>query len=248
MYRCLALFLLAWGPATAQAPSPPLDTLFQSGNEAYATGRPGEALKAYRQILDAGSASVALYHNMGNAHLRLGETGRAVQAYVRGLQLAPGNRQLVHNLRHARDRADLTDPGPVFERSGLTRVLGGSAGGLAAVGWGLVVAGLGLAAYRAAPNRPGRMVSVSVGSLVGSGLVVWTLSLGLSALQMPDRRAVVLADAVPVHSTPSDTTAITTTVREGRVLGVERTRNGWTRIRLANGVQGWVRTASVGEV
>jgi hypothetical protein len=248
MHRFLALILLLGSAVPAPAQPEPVDTLFQRGNDAYAAGHLTDALNAYQQILDAGMASVALYHNMGNAYLQRGDVGRAVQAYAKGLQLAPGHRRLVHNLQQARDRAGLSGRVPVLERGGQSFAVGGSVGWLAVLGWGCVAAGLGLAVYRAAPDRSERIITPTVMGLVAGGLVVWILSLGLSVLQTPDRRAVVLAAEVPVHASPSDTASATATVREGMVLAADRSRDAWTRVRLRDGTQGWVRTEWVGPV
>ena len=62
--------------ASAAAQPDRLLRRFETANEAYAQGRYEQAVEGYRDILDAGYASVALYHNLGNAYVRLDRVGR----------------------------------------------------------------------------------------------------------------------------------------------------------------------------
>lgn len=242
------VFAAAIGPVRGAAEPERRDRLFASGNRAYEAGNYAKAIEAYRQILDAGTTSVALYHNLGNAYVRRGEMGPAIRAYAKGLHLQPESRTLAHNLQQARQRAGLSGSAPVLQ-SGTQRLVHGWPSGLfAVVGWLLLGAGLALAVYRTAPDRRDAWRRPRILALVGTGLLVWSVGLGVSSLQTPDRSAVVLSAEVPVHAAPADTAATVTTVREGMLLDVERTHDGWTRLRLPTGMEGWVRSASVGEV
>ncbi len=236
------------GVSAAVSAQPELEARFQAGTEAYEAGQYQDAMEAYRELLDAGHASVALYHNLGNAHVRRGAMGPAIRSYAKGLQLAPGHRKLMHNLQQARERAGLPGAAPVLQRGAPWLVGTLPTGLLAVLGWLAVAAGVGLAVYRTSPDRPAAWQRPRVLGLVAGGLLVWGLSLGASSLQVPDRRAVVLSAEVPVQTAPADTASTAATVREGMLLNVERTRDGWMRIRAPNGAEGWVRAPSVGEV
>jgi hypothetical protein len=247
MRRLFGILFLIVAPIVASA-QPDWEAQFRAGNEAYEAGQYQNAIEAYRQVLDAGHASVALYHNLGNAYVRNGAMGPAIQSYAKGLRLAPGHRKLVHNLQQARERAGLSGPVPVL-RSGSQQLADTlPTDFLAVLGWLAGAAGIGLAVYRTSSARPDAWCHARVLGLIAGGVLVWGLSLGVSSLQVPDRHAVVLPAEAPVQTAPADTAATAATVREGMLLDVERSRNGWTRIRVPDGPPGWVRTSSVGEV
>ena len=59
------------------------------------------------------------------------------------------------------------------------------------------------------------------------------------------RRAVVVAQAAPAREGPSDRTVSHFEVHEGTALRIEDEDQGFRRVKLANGLTGWVPAAAV---
>src|SRR5262249_6562621 len=62
---------------------------FESANKLYYENKFPEAAAAYEKLLRPGTASAALYFNLGNAWFKAGQIGRALAAYRQAEQLSP---------------------------------------------------------------------------------------------------------------------------------------------------------------
>ena len=230
--------LVLWGaPAAAQPDAAP--ARFETANEAYAQGQYKRAVDGYRAVLDAGQASAALYHNLGNAYVRLGRTGPAVWAYEKARQLRPEDPRLRHNLQYVRGQAGLPQGGrlargpSVFRSGGWPLLL--FWGGALALGVGLFVA-----TGRADADQWGAWRTGTVQGAVGGGLLLLAVSVGGSVLYAGESRAVAVGDSVPVRRGPAATATADTTLPEGAVLRIRRPQGDWVRVQLRDQTAGWV--------
>jgi hypothetical protein len=247
--RLLTVVLAGLGliasPARAQPAS--VSQRFEAAREAYTQARYSAAVEEYRAILDSGYASVALYHNLGNAYARLDRTGPAVWAYERGRRLQPEDPRLQHNLEHVRRRAELPRRGPPPD--GLAALVARwspvvpfGIGVLALCGGGL---GAGVWA------GPGRSIAwrtpMAWGAMAMGGVLV-VVALGTSYVQAQERRAVVMDAAVPLRASPTDTAAADTTLHSGTMVVPQTERDGWAHVRLGDRTEGWVAVRALKDV
>lgn len=247
------LLLLVFGaalPAGAAVPPDSLDRAYERAAAAYRQGQYARAATLYRDVLETGYASGALYYNLGNAYVRLDRLGPAIRYYEKARRLWPRDPRLRHNLEQARRRAGVYPErlgrGPSRTLTDLVQawppwiLLGG---GALLLGGGLVAAVVG--------TRPGRPDAwrrpVVWGPAVG-GLLLAAAALGTSYAQSLRGRAVVVADTLAVRAAPSAEAAADTTLPEGVLVEVHRRRAPWRAVRLADGTTGWVPARALGEV
>ncbi len=245
----LALLVGGLGLMVASAAAQPDRLLrrFEAANEAYAKGRYEQAAEDYRSILDAGYASGALYHNLGNAYVRLDRVGPAVRAYEQARRLRPGDPRLRHNLEHVRRRAGLPLRG--LPPRGLAAVVAGWSPLLLFGGGVLVLSVGGLAVVFRDEWRQHLGKGPAVGwGLGGVGLLLIVVALGTSYVQSHERRAVVLTENVPLRAAPAEAAASDTTLPAGGMLEVQARRPEWTRVRLPDRTDGWVPARALGDV
>lgn len=233
--------------ASAAAQPDRLLQSFEAANEAYAEGQYEQAVEGYRRVLDAGYASGALHHNLGNAYVRLDRVGPAVRAYEKGRRLRPDDPRLRHNLEHVRRRAGLPLRG--LPPRGLAVVVEGWSP-LLLFGSGVLVLSIGGLAvvFRDKWLRHlGGSASVGWG-LGGMGLLLVVVALGTSYVQDRERRAVVLEKNVPLRAVPEEAAAPDTTLPAGGMLEVQARRPEWARVRLPDRTDGWVPLRAIGDV
>jgi tetratricopeptide (TPR) repeat protein len=236
---------LAAAPAGAQPDS--LRRQFESANEAYAQGRYEHALETYRALLDAGYASAALYHNLGNTYVRLGRTGPAVWAYERGRTLRPDAPRLRHNLSYVRRRAGLPQVG--LPPRGLAALVAGWSPLLLFVGGLLLLsAGLGGAAYDADQDRIVAWRTPLTWGPAAAGLLLAVVALGTSYVQAHDRRGVVMSETVSLRASPANTAPPDSTLPGGTMVELQASQGQWWRVRLGDGTTGWLPTDALDEV
>lgn len=87
------------------AGDPPLNSLFQQGNEAYEKGNYLQALTHYEQALKKGGKSGKLHYNLGSAYFRLGRIGEAIFHFRKAKDYLPRNPDVSFNLQYARKKA-----------------------------------------------------------------------------------------------------------------------------------------------
>lgn len=243
----LALLLL---PMTASAQPEAATRALALGNQRYEQGNYRGAVEAYRQALDAGFASGALYLNMGNAYYRLDELGQAVRFYERARRYLPDDPVLSHNLAIVQERlADRFTPVPVpgWQHT-WQRVVAWGAGPFFWPGLILYTLALALLAHRIATRtrRPWHRRALT-GSLL-LGLVLLAVAFSVSLAPAMERQAVVVAEETALRDQPLEGAQSELFVHEGALLDVLGMENEWLQVRLPNGVTGWVARESTADV
>jgi tetratricopeptide (TPR) repeat protein len=245
--RAAATAVVLWG-ATGFGP-PSLwaqDEIFQQGNQLYQSGDYAAAVEAYEAILASGFESHELHYNLGNAYFKVGDLGRAILSWERALELEPGDVDTLANLELAnRITVDEIEPLPRFWLLSVlswwvdllprSLLIVGVGGGWMALAAGIVTRILG----RTDARRRGATWVASAGALVvlllGTNLFVRELEIG-----RPER-AVILVEAVPVRSAPTEDDNLTLfEVHEGTRVRVDQRTGQWAEVVLADGKVGWV--------
>ncbi len=204
------------------------------------------AEQGFASIVREGVETPALFTNLGNAAFQAAHPGRAVLAYRRALALDPNAMVPRQNLAHFRSLLPAWVPTPneaagaqtlLFYRGIPTSLRAALAAGsflLGALGFALAIRrkegawrGLGYFAW-----------------------VVWALLLASVLLDgNEDRRdfAVIMVEETPARSADSDLAPLSLPDPLPAGVEVERleTRTEWSRVRLANGRDVWVRNSAV---
>lgn len=230
------------GTVVAHAGAHESGEVFVNANAAYAAGEYGKAATLYRGLVERGIENGHLYYNLGNAYLRNGELGRAVAAYRRCQSLLPRDRDVVANLEFARKSArDAIEP-PV--PSPLARTLffwhfAMSRHELLRATVLLNVLFFGLLSLLLVRRRSEL--------LRWSSFLVFLLLLACSGsilvhVLYPVRVAVVVPQEVDVHSGVDSDSVVRFKLHAGTEVRVREERDGWVRIALPDGMQGWLES------
>jgi tetratricopeptide (TPR) repeat protein len=249
----LPLGLLLARTAPAQA-GPAEQRLFREANAAYTAGRYADARKRYEQILQQGMDNERLLYNLGNAYFRLGQLGRAIWAYERALKLAPELGEARHNLELAREMAARKVKDKVVGarqppfRERLVRyfsVTGATAWFYAlwwvAFGLLIVVLLLGRGVLRSV------LLVLTVVAALTVGLFGWIYHERVE-LAEHTREAIVLEQTVPVREGPRGIATKAFEIHAGLKVRLDAREDKWWKIRLPNGLEGWVRADKLGEL
>ena len=199
-----------------------------------------------------GPASSDLAFNLGDAYFRKGAIGPAIWAYERALALEPGDEDARYNLdkarklaaRRAHDRMEGEDKDPAWMRF---------VGGLApsTVTWSFVALYVAffaaLVARRGARSETRPALTAAAAVLAAGALLTGALLAGRVHLdRIPF--GVVLPDEVAVKEGADVNYRTSFEAHAGlRVRVVDRDQD-WLRVRLANGLEGWVRAQEIGRI
>jgi tetratricopeptide (TPR) repeat protein len=223
---------------------------WRRGNEAYLHGDYAGAAAAYEELMQQGAVSADLTFNLGDAYFRQGALGPAIWAFEKAAALDPGSEDARYNLaearkiaaRQAHDRIEGEDRDPLWIRA--VTALGPSA-----ETWLFVTVYLGffllLVLRRRARDDLRPALGAGAAVLGAAALLAGALLVGRVRLdRLPF--GVVLPDAVAVKDGADDNYRTAFEVHAGlRVRLVERDQD-WLRVRLGNGLEGWVHAAQIG--
>jgi tetratricopeptide (TPR) repeat protein len=229
-----------------------IDEAWKRGNDAYFRGDYAAALAAYEQLDRQGVVSADLFYNLGVAHFRLGNIGRAIWAFERAAALDPDAEDARFNLAQARKQA---------ERRAIDKIEGAQRESLwiravtalpvSTQTWIFLVCYLGCFALLLVRRRVAEDLRAPLGAAaalvaVGAALA-GTLLAGRAALERIPF-GIVLPDEVAVKEGADPNYRTSFEVHAGlRVRLVEREQE-WIRIRLANGLEGWIRDSALGRL
>ena len=240
MILLLAALLAAAEPAGAQ--------LFADANAAYLSGDVSRAIAAYEALVSEGVGSTELETNLGAAYLRQGKRGLAVLHFERALFLQPGDDDASADLVEVRrgnvDRleGDADEGGAETVARLLTPLPGTAAAAILTVLWPAAWILFGLRLLRGGPRWAGIAAAGCFGGALLFALLTWSAAAGRD---MAMRRGVVVAQAVPAREGPAEKSVSRFEVHEGTTVRIDDEEPGFRRVKLANGLTGWVPSGTV---
>ncbi len=254
MTRALALVLLVaalWG-APAAAAAETLQQAYARALQEHYAGKYDKAIESMERILAVPMESADLHYNLGCAYFRLGKLGPAIFHFERSLALDGSGEDARHNLAASRAVAAtrVTDQLKGAARESwwvrAVQTLGARTWTVIfLVLWWLTL-GLVLALryVAAGPLRAGMVAGTAF-----LGLVTFTSGLLFLGRVHHDRavvKGIVLPDKLEVREGPSDSAKATFKLHAGFKVRLQARAEGWVRIRLPNGLEGWAQKRDIG--
>lgn len=256
--RRLLLALLVVGLASAAAGparADRLDEAWRRGNDAYLHGDYAGAVAAYQELDRQGVVSADLCFNLGDAYYRQGNLGRAIWAFERAAGLDPDDDDARYNLtqvrkvadRRAHDKIEGAARDPLWTR--VVTTLGPSTETwlFVAIYLALFVALAARRLRRGAGDHARALLAAAASILGVAALLSGTLLAGRAYLDRVPF-GVVLPDGVAVKEGADANYRTSFELHAGlRVRLLDRDQD-WLRIRLPNGLEGWVREPDIGRL
>jgi hypothetical protein len=195
-----------------------------------------------------------LFYNLGNAYLKNGAFGPAIYNYERAHELDPTADDVEYNLKAARDAARKrgedrlvgAETAPLWMRVVQSFTLGILSWVFLALY--LTVFGLLIAIHFVQPGgvRVALWTAFAFAMLgaVSSGTVLG----GRLYLAERIEQAIVLTDVTSVNEGPDDNYQAIFKVHAGLRVRITEKEQGWVRIRLGNGLEGWLKERDLGRL
>jgi tetratricopeptide (TPR) repeat protein len=227
----LALAALASsGPAGAEA-------FVKQAEQAYLARDFATAEKWYAAAINAGAESADLEYDFGTAAAQDGDLGQAVLHLERALKRSPWDGDARENLSRIREKRVDKVVGQDLGDSPVQRLLHGLP--VAWLSWAF--AALWVLAFLLLALRRVRGLAVAGAVLaLGCGGLAWAAD---RADSIPF--GVVTAKVAEVRSGPDPKLPTSFEIHEGLKVVLENREDGYVRVRLANGLEGWIEAPLV---
>ncbi len=250
----LSLFLSISGSfvISGVASAETLDQAYDLALKDYYAGRYEKAVEGFTRILGVPTEHEDLHYNLGCAYYRLDKLGPAIYHFERALTLAPNFEDARFNLktsraamaRRVKDELKGATDAPWWVR--LVNMLSLQTWSILFLAlWWLSLGILLLLRYlNLGPARSGLIAGNCFTGLMT--LACGVLLAGRIYLGAGVPVGIVLPDGMKVREGPSSSTKVTFTLHAGHRVRLQAREKGWVRIRLPNGLEGWVPDEQVG--
>ncbi len=241
----LSLPLFSW--------SSDYSALYKKANEQYKKAQYQDAVKSYSQILDGGYQAEAVYFNLGNAYFKLGDIPSALLYYEKAHKIAPGDDDVNFNIYFANSKtADKVEPEPEFfvTQWWHSIMLSFSISTLSVLTILCFIIGSGLLVlYLFAHIISVKKLSFYIGIILFfAGLVFIFIANRQEHYFNDHHQAIIFSGSVNVRSGPGDQAAALFILHDGTKVNILDNSNGWIKVQLANGNEGWIQQSDVKEI
>ena len=245
--RIFIILLFFSSSILAQDPN----TLFEKASLSYEKKEYAQALIYYNEIQDLGLYSSDLYYNIGNCYYKLQQNAEAVLYYEKALKLNPSDEDALFNLKLVQMQLvdKLAEVPQVFYQKWIESIKNK----LTIDQWAklgliflflfcsLFISFLFIKTY----SLKKRSFTVSVFSLL---VAVSSLSLAYYSHKTLKVEAVLMQANAYIKSAPSNQSEDLFILHEGTKVQVLEVFNDWTKIKLSDGMIGWLENKAIEEI
>ena len=210
-----------------------------------------DAAAAYEQLLKKEGVAAEVYYNLGNCYYKLDEIPKAVLNYERAYLLDPGDGDIRANLALARGKTidKVVPPSEMFFVTwwrDLTHCMSMNAWTILGI-VAFILMLIGELIYMFVTQLTARKVGV-YGAM---GLLVVVVIANLASVSQhidQTRRgtAIIMAPAITVKSSPSNTSTDLFLIHEGsKVEILDGSMKEWLEVKFEEGKQGWIPSSAL---
>ncbi len=228
-----------------------VNSLFEKASLSYEQKEYEQALNNFKEILDIGLYSSDLYYNIGNCYYKLQQNAKAVLYYEKALKLNPSDEDAIFNLKLVQLQLvdKLAEVPQVFYQKWVESLKNK----LTIDQWaklgliflflfcGFFITFLFIKTY----NLKKRSFTISMFSLL---VAVSSLSLAYYSHKTLKVEAVLMQANAYIKSAPSNQSEDLFILHEGTKVQLLEVFNDWTKIKLSDGMIGWLESVSVEEI
>ncbi|MCP4632027.1 MAG: tetratricopeptide repeat protein [candidate division Zixibacteria bacterium] len=228
-----------------------VDIDFEKGVELYNNGDYKSSIEVFSDLLNKGYRQPEIYYNLGCAYFRDGNLGHAILNLNRALLLNPSDEDINVNLGYAKQFVidKIEEPKrSAFESmiNALVNLFNINTGLLitSVTLWLLCLMIIAIIWFKWKDKAAWYLLSIFIALFAVSSLI-GILQIKKEATSHP---GVLLSDQADVRTGPGEDFSLQFTAHEGLEFQLETQQEGYWRIRLKNGIKGWIIENAVGEI
>ena len=235
-------FLFFFNYTLGQSPS----VVFENANTAYNNAKYEKAVSLYKEILDQGEYSAALYYNLANCYYRLNNVGESVFYYEKAQLLNPNDQDTKVNAAFAQNMA--IDAVELLPQTQLTHMKNSFFNSFSTEGWAILAVVLawlfalfiGLYLWNKAPFLKRTFFILAI---LSSLLLVSSISISFmkSSTEESTIYGILFSEKIDVWAEPNSRSEVLFLIHEGTKVQLLDALQEWQKIKIANGSEGWIK-------
>ena len=245
----IVLLLSTWA---LSAGAETVDQAYDRAIKEYYAGKYKKSVSSLERIGAIPLEHGDLHYNLGCAYFRLGKLGPAIFHFERALALDSSSEDAAFNIETSRalaaskvkDKIKGADREPLWVKAVGLLTKGTWTTAFLVLWWATFALVLVIRFVQSGPLRAGLVVGNAFVALIT--ILCAALLLGRIYLDRRVTRGIVLPDRLEVREGPNATTKSTFKLHAGFKVRLQTKANGWIRIRLPNGLEGWVPREHIG--
>ena len=219
--------------------------LFENANKLYENGEYKEAEKMYVQLLEKDYISDDLHYNLGNALFKTNQLAKAILHYEKALKINPSNEDAAYNLELANNKT--IDKVEAIPDLFLYRWWQAIYNFLSVDHWAkltvilftLALLGFSLFLFSSAISlRKLGFYSILIFTFLA--LASWFLASQHNKAFSAEKSAIIMLPTVNILSAPSEGSSQLFVLHEGTKVNIKDKTEGWLKVSLPNGNEGWI--------
>ena len=226
---------------------------FKNANEMYQKGDYNGAIRSYESILDAKQESAEVYFNLGNCYYKLNKVAPAIYNYEKALTLKPNDKDILNNLNFAKKLT--IDEIKEVPKVGFEKLVRDFTATYHYNTWAWISVVLAvlfllffLGYYFSALTLYKRVFFVGMFIIVIAILISVLSAIFERNHYQNERPAIIFNEMVSVKSEPKSTSSEVLELHEGTKVFVLESFDGWHKVQLTDGTEGWLEKSEVKEV
>lgn len=226
------------------------DATFENANAAYNAAQFEKAVMLYKEILEAGDHSAALYYNLANSYYRLNQVGESIFYFEKARQLDPKDEDLNINIVFAQNMA--IDAVEVLPKSQITLLSERIFPLFSSEGWAyfIVVCSWilailwGLYVWNKVPIIKR---SFFISAILAGVILIFSVSVAFVKSSNEDNTfyGILFNEKLAVWAEPNTRAEVLFLLHEGTKVQMLDKLQEWQKIRIANGSEGWVKDGEI---
>jgi tetratricopeptide (TPR) repeat protein len=247
----LLLLILSFSFAYSTVLADTADEDFQKGIELYNNGDYVGAIGQFSELIEKGYRQSEVCYNLGCAYFKTGNLGRAILNFNRALEMNPSDEDARLNLEYARnftvDRIEEPERGLLVGIvNGVVNMFDINTGLMISAGllWITSAAAIFIIWFRWSGGPAVYILTILLILFSASSIVSgYHIKRDIST-----REGVLINKQADIRTGPGEDFSLQFTAHEGLEFEIEDNRDGYWRIKLKNGLKGWIEEGAVGIV
>tara|TARA_B100000941_G_scaffold50262_1_gene31966 strand:+ start:506 stop:1333 length:828 start_codon:yes stop_codon:yes gene_type:complete len=224
---------------------------FEKGNLLYNNAQYVESLENYNEIIDSGYQSAELFYNIGNCYYKINDVANAILFYERSILISPADEDVRNNLQMVRNSLiDDIDQVPesffISKLNSISALYSHNAWGIFCIVLSFVFLLLFNLYYFS--NSPIMKRSTFLGLIFLFLIILIVLRLGFNSLEKNyiEKYAIIFAQKIEIKEQPNLRSDNILQLHKGsKVKVIDEFNEEWSKIKLANGQEGWIRNNEI---